>query len=100
LLVHRVSLGELYYLAASGGGEKEAERLLADLRKLPWDTAGPLGFDLLRAASRLKVDHRVPYVDAIAGAWALVNDAALATTDRRGFERAAKSGALEVLFLR
>ena len=99
-MFHRLSLGELYYLARKSSGVVEADAQLVKLRKLPWDTSGPLNFELLRLAGALKTEHGVPYVDAIAGAWALLNDAALAATDRKGYAAAARAEALEVLFLR
>ena len=100
MLIHRLSLGEIYYLMRNLSGEAQADARLVKLRKLPWDNSGPLNYELIRAAGRLKVDHGVPYVDAVAGAWALFNDATLATTDRKAFAAAARAEALEVTFLR
>ena len=100
LAVHRLTLGEVYYREWYAHGEKIADQKLHDLRALPWDLTGPLSFELLKISGQLKVEHGLAWADAIAGAWARLNDAVLVTTDRKGFEKAARAGILEVKFLR
>ena len=100
LYIHRLSLGEYYCLLRSELGEAQADLRLARVTAMPWDTAGTLSLALIRGAARLKGDFGVAYADAIAGAWARLNDAILATTDRKAFAAPAKAGALDVIFLR
>lgn len=98
--MHRLSIGEIHYLTVARRGREEAASLLGSLRRLPWDLGGPLSYALLTTAAELKVAHGVPYVDAVAGAWAIHNDAELATTDHAAFDAASRAGVLDVVFLR
>ena len=87
-------------MTLSTDGAQAAELLLAEVRRLPIEESSTLSFDLLHVAATLKLEHGVPYVDAIAGAWAIRNSALFATTDRRGFRKAASAQALDVRFIR
>jgi predicted nucleic acid-binding protein len=100
LSMHRVNLGEVYHLKLRAAGIAAAEALLDDLRELPIRIAD--GFDrrLMQQAARLKLAHRLSYVDAIAAGWAVVDRASLLTTDRRAFAPAAAAADPPVLWAR
>jgi predicted nucleic acid-binding protein len=76
-----LNLGEVYYLTWQRAGEEKARHSVASLSRLPIQI---VPVDLLQSlkAGELKVLHKIPYVDCIAAALALQQQATLVTSDR------------------
>lgn len=77
--------GEVYYLLWQRRGEETARQTIARLSRLPIQI---VSVDLPQAlkAGELKAVHKIPYVDCVAAALAVVQQATLVTSDR-DFER-------------
>ncbi len=86
LRLHRIHLGEVYYLFYRKGGETLAEEMLADVRQLPIILEDRVSPALMREAGRLKALYRLSYADAFAAGLARVRHGTLVSADRREFE--------------
>jgi predicted nucleic acid-binding protein len=73
--------GELFYLLWQQRGEEAARRTMAGLSRLPLEIV-PVDLAQAMKASELKAIHKVPYVDCIAAALAVLQRATLVTSDR------------------
>ncbi len=85
LRLHRIHLGEVYYLFYRKGGEMLAEEMLTDVRQLPIILEDRVSPALMREAGRLKASHRLSYADAFAAGLARVRRGTLVFADRREF---------------
>jgi predicted nucleic acid-binding protein len=80
LFMSVLNLGEVYYLTWQRAGEEEARQSVASLSHLPIQI---IPVDLLQSlkAGELKALHKIPYVDCLAAALAIVQKATLVTSD-------------------
>jgi predicted nucleic acid-binding protein len=81
LFMSVLNLGEVYYLTWQRAGEEKARHAVGSLSRLPIQI---IPVDLLQSlkAGELKAIHKIPYVDCIAAALAIVQQATLVTSDR------------------
>jgi predicted nucleic acid-binding protein len=73
--------GEVFYLLWQRRGEEKAHRTLAGLLLLPLQIV-PVDLAQAMKAGELKAVHKIPYVDCVAAALAIVQKATLVTSDR------------------
>ncbi len=85
LRLHRIHLGEVYYLFYRKGGETLAEEMLTDVRQLPIILEDRVSPALMREAGRMKASYRLSYADAFAAGLARVRQGTLVSADRREF---------------
>jgi predicted nucleic acid-binding protein len=80
LLASVANWGEVFYLSWQRHGEQAAREALDDLSQLPIRV---LPLDLAQAikAGELKALHKIPYVDCLAAALAILQHATLVTSD-------------------
>ena len=83
-----LSWGEVYYHSWQQRGEESARSTLADLLLLPIELV-PVDLSQALKAGELKAVHKIPYVDCVTAALAVLNQAVLVTSDR-DFERLGK----------
>jgi predicted nucleic acid-binding protein len=88
LLFSIANWGEVFYLSWQRHGEEVARRTIDDLSTLPIQVL-PLEFPQVRKAAELKAQHQIPYVDCMAAALAVLQQATLVTSDRH-FEKLGK----------
>ncbi len=81
LLVSVLNWGEVSYHSWQQRGEESARRTVADLSRFPIELV-PVNLDHALKAGELKVVHKIPYVDCVTAALALLNQAVLVTSDR------------------
>ncbi len=81
LLISVLNWGEVFYLLGQRRGEKTARRTLASLSRLPLRIV-PVDFSQALKASEIKAVHKIPYVDCVAAALAVLHQATLVTSDR------------------
>lgn len=81
LYISVVNLGEVYYLTWQRTGEQAAGQAVAGLSRLPIQIV-PVDLPQALKAGELKVVHKLPYVDSVAAALALRQQATLVTSDR------------------
>jgi predicted nucleic acid-binding protein len=81
LLASVANWGEVFYLSWQRHGEQSAREVLGDLSQLPIRV---VPVDLIQAlrAAELKALHKIPYVDCLAAALAILQQATLVTSDR------------------
>jgi predicted nucleic acid-binding protein len=81
LLMSVVNWGEVYYLLLERHGEENARSVLAQLSKL---AIVLVDVDITQAmrAGELRVRHKLPYVDSLAAALAVLRSGVLVTRDR------------------
>jgi predicted nucleic acid-binding protein len=81
LLMSVLNWGEVFYHSWQLRGEESAKETLAGLARLPLEL---IPVDTVQAiqAGEIKAVHKIPYVDCIAAALAILNDATLVTSDR------------------
>jgi predicted nucleic acid-binding protein len=81
ILISVLNWGEVFYLLWQRRGEETARRTMAVLSRLPLEI---VSVDIAQAmnAGELKAVHKIPYVDGIAAALAVLQQATLVTSDR------------------
>ncbi len=95
LLMSVVNLGEVFYHLWQQKGENSARNALSDVRSLPIELL-PADIDQAVQAGEIKARHKIPYVDCIAAALAMLHQATLVTSDR-DFEKLGRR--VQVLWL-
>jgi ribonuclease VapC len=75
-----INLGEVYYRIGRARGKTVADATLDQVRKLPLEMISASDARVMAAAT-FKLDHRVSYADAFAGALANDEDRILVTGD-------------------
>ncbi len=85
LLMSVVNWGEVFYHSWQERGEETARRTIANLGRLSIQ-AVPVDLEQSLKAGEIKAVHKIPYVDCIAAALAMLHGAVLVTSDR-DFER-------------
>ncbi len=85
LFMSVLNLGEVYYLTWQRTSEERARQAVASISRLPIQI---IAVDLMQPlkAGELKAVHKIPYVDCMAAALAVQQQATLVTSDR-DFER-------------
>jgi predicted nucleic acid-binding protein len=81
VLLSVLNWGEVFYLLWQRRGEDKARQTLAKLSRLPHQIL-PVDFPQALKAGELKAVHKLPYVDCVAAALAVLNQAVLVTSDR------------------
>lgn len=85
LYISVLNVGEVFYLTWQRTGEEKARQTVANLSRLPMQII-PVDLSQTLRAGQLKALHNIPYVDCIAAAVALEQNATLITADRH-FEK-------------
>lgn len=81
VLVHWISLVELYYVSAQRRGEDEADLRYALVKQLPIQLIDEMDEPTLLIAARWKAKHRISLADALIAAAARRQDATLLHKD-------------------
>lgn len=81
VLMSVVNWGEVFYHSWQERGEESARRTLAGLARLPLELV-PVDVPQSLQAGEIKARHRIPYVDCLAAALAMMRQAVLVTSDR------------------
>jgi len=85
VVISVLNWGEIFYLLWQHRGEEKAHRTLAQLERLPLEIV-PVDLAQALKAGEIKAVHKIPYVDCVAAALAVLQQATLVTSDR-DFER-------------
>jgi predicted nucleic acid-binding protein len=80
ILMSVLNWGEVFYYSWQERGEETARRILTNLSRLPLELV-PVDLPQVLQAGELKVLHKIPYVDCIAAALAMLQQAVLVTAD-------------------
>ena len=80
-LMSVLNWGEVFCHLWQERGEESARRTLAGLSRLPLEII-PVDLEHALKAAELKARHKIPYVDCIAAALAVLRQAILVTADR------------------
>ena len=80
-LMSVLNWGEVFYHLWQERGEESARRTLSGLSRLPLEIV-PVDLAQALQAAELKARHKIPYVDCIAAALAMLRQAVLVTADR------------------
>ena len=81
VLVSVVNWGEVFYHSWQKRGEESARRTIANLSRLPIELVA-LDVSQSLQAGEIKARHKIPYVDCLAAALAMIRQAILVTSDR------------------
>ncbi len=81
LLMSVVNWGEVFYHSWQERGEEAARKTIANLARLSIQ-ALPVDLEQSLKAGEIKAVHKIPYVDCIAAALAMLHQATLVTSDR------------------
>ena len=81
LLISVANWGEVFYLLWQRRGEQHALQTIARLSHLPLEMI-PVDLPQALKAGEIKARHKIPYVDCIAAALAILQRAILVTADR------------------
>jgi len=98
--LHRIHLGEVYYVFYRKAGGRTAEAMLDDVRQLPVKVEDRVSPALMREAGRIKASYRVSYADAFAAGLARVRNGILVSADRVEFGPVESAAELSVLWVR
>jgi predicted nucleic acid-binding protein len=80
MLISVLNWGEVFYHSWQRHGEQSAQATLANLSCLPIQVV-PVDLPQALKAGEIKALHKVPYVDCIAAALAVLHQATLVTSD-------------------
>jgi len=72
--------GEVFYQLWRRRGEEKARQTIASLSRLPLQIV-PVDLSQALKAGEIKAVHKIPYVDCIAAALAILHEAVLVTSD-------------------
>jgi predicted nucleic acid-binding protein len=81
VLVSVMNWGEVFYHSWQKRGEEPARKTMADLARLPVELI-PVDLSQALKAGELKAVHKIPYVDCVVAALAVLRQAILVTSDR------------------
>ena len=81
ILISVLNWGEVFYLLWQRRGEDKARQTIAKLSRLPVQIV-TVDFPQAMKAGELKAVHKIPYVDCVTAALAVLNQAVLVTSDR------------------
>jgi predicted nucleic acid-binding protein len=81
LLVSVANWGEVFYLSRQRVGEERARQALGKLSRF-FISVVPVDLPQALKAGEIKALHHIPYVDCLAAALAILNQATLVTSDR------------------
>ncbi len=81
VLLSVLNWGEVFCLLWQRRGEDKARQTLAKLSRLPLQIVA-VDFPQAMQAGELKAVHKIPYVDCVTAALAVLNQAVLVTSDR------------------
>jgi predicted nucleic acid-binding protein len=86
LFMNRINLTEVYYDAWKSRGEQAAEEFIQGFSDLPVTVIDVLSESVMKVAARFKTSYKVSVADSFALATALLEDAALVTSDHHEFD--------------
>ncbi len=98
--LHRIHLGEVYYVLYRKGGERAAEAMVGDIRRLPISLDDRVSPALMREAGRIKASYPMSYADAFAAGLARVRGSTLVSADRAEFESVEAAAEVPMLWVR
>jgi predicted nucleic acid-binding protein len=81
VLISVVNWGEVFYHSWQERGEELARKTIANLSRLSIETVS-VDLEQSLMAAAIKARHKIPYVDCIAAALAIMRQAVLVTSDR------------------
>ena len=81
VLISVLNMGEVFYMLWQRRGEEKARQALANLFRLPIQIV-VVDFSQAMQAGEIKALHKIPYVDCVAAALAILQQAPLVTADR------------------
>jgi len=81
VLISVLNWGEIFYYLWRERGEESARTTLANLSRLSLELV-PVDLPQALKAGEIKARHKIPYVDCIAAALAMLQQAKLVTADR------------------
>ncbi|MGH9503321.1 MAG: type II toxin-antitoxin system VapC family toxin [Terriglobales bacterium] len=81
VLISVLNVGEVFYLLWQRRGQEKARQTIANLSRLPVEIA-IVDFSQAIQAGELKTLHKIPYVDCVTAALAVLRQATLVTSDR------------------
>ena len=81
VLISVLNWGEVFYLLWQRRDEETARRTIANLSRLPLRII-PVDLSQALKAGEIKAVHKIPYVDCVAAALAVLQQATLVTSDR------------------
>jgi predicted nucleic acid-binding protein len=81
VLISALNWGEVFYLLWQRRGEEMARRTIASLSRLPLQIVS-VDLSQVLKAGEIKAVHKIPYVDCVAAALAVLQRATLVTSDR------------------
>jgi predicted nucleic acid-binding protein len=98
--LHRLHLGEVYYVFYRKGGERVAETMLDDVGQLPVVVEDRVSPALMREAGRIKASYRLSYADAFAVGLARIRKGTLVSADRHEFAPIESAAEIAITWVR
>lgn len=100
LLVHRVTLAEVYYDVLRSSGKEKADLTLSVLEALAMEVSYDLDTSFIQTLSKYKVAHKISFADSFVLALAETQNATILTSDRHEFGPIEKTGVLSFSWIR
>ncbi len=98
--LHRIHMGEAYYVLYRKGGEATSEAMVDDVQRLPIIVEDRVSPILMREAAKIKASYRLSYADAFAAGLAKVRGGTLVSGDRNEFGPLEAAAVIPVLWVR
>ena len=100
LIVHRITLLEIYYKIFARRGYGIAEEILQDYENSSISIEETINIHIFRCAGNFKAKHSMSLADAVALATAMHHSGALVTADHKDFDRIQHEYDVDFLWIR
>jgi predicted nucleic acid-binding protein len=100
VLVHRVTIFEVFYDTLRTSGSEYASLILQDITNFPLRVINDLSDEILVAHGYFKIHYRLSFADCFVLSLAQLKGASVVTTDHHEFDAVEKAGACSFLWLR
>lgn len=100
VLIHAITLGEVYYDTHRFSGVDNAQQVLKDILSLPVTVIRELSDALLTDAGNFKASNRISYADSFVLALAQQKNAVIVTSDHHEFEPIDENTSISFLWIR
>ncbi len=100
ILIHALTLGEVYYDTYRFSGVENAQSILNDVASLPVAVIRDLSNEMLILAGNFKASHKISYADAFVLALAEQRDASVVTSDHHEFETLSTETSISFYWIR
>ena len=100
VFINKINLLEVYYDVIKAYDEKEADKMLETVKKMPLEIIAELNDAVFKKAGQLKAKYKISIADSIAIAETIINNGSLITADHHEIEPVEMAEKINVTWFR